>query len=424
MIQNMATLAEQANQINQHLKESAFIQKVQSTPVSVVLRIRLPGKSIFLHFGRGRGTEGLWLGDSAPSPDIRIRDKFQEWIKKYIVGQKITQVLIDEKYRIINFSLTSKYGESVFGLFYKGRKLYFSYKTLGLENSSFKSWLLGREDLSDENLFVDIYDGPEDKVGDVLVGSIEDSYKTLITYKEDTKRKKLIKKKIEIELNKIENIEKAVPLQGEMYSLNPSQITLKFKSLNLSIKEKYGENEHRFRDRAFTKIKNFKTSKNFSELKISKLRQDLENTKRSSFLQKTKYPVWANEIKHKKNKDVVFFAIGKIKGGIGKNVKGNDYLRNKFSTLSEDSWFHLEGEKSSHVVVKAKLEQISMKEIEQIGSLIRDHMHLSVESVKLIGSSIKNIKGLKGRPGAVTISNPNYFDVLYNSAWKEIISID
>jgi hypothetical protein len=424
MIQNMATLVEQANKVNQYLSESAFIQKVQSTPISVVLRIRLPGKSVFLHLGRGRGTEGLWLGESAPIADIRVKDKFQEWIKKYIVGQKIIHVSVDTKYRILIFSLSSKYGESSFGIFYKGRKLYFSYKTLGLENSSFKSWLLGSEENSEKNLFEDIYEGPEDKRGEVLVGDIEETYEKLITFKEDTKRKKLLKKKIETELKKINNIEQAVPLQGQMYSLNSIEINQRFKLLGLSIKEKYGENEHRFRDRAFTKIKNFKTSKKFSEDKILKLNQELENSKETSYLQKTKFPVWAKEVKHKKNKDVVFFSIGKTKGAIGKNVKGNDYLRNKFSSKAEDSWFHLEGEKSSHVVIKAKLEDLTSKEIEQIGSLIRDQMHLSLGNVKLIGSSIKNIKGLKGRPGAVTISNPNYFEVLYNSAWKEIISID
>jgi hypothetical protein len=374
--------------------------------------------------GRGRGTEGIWLGEKAPIADIRVRDKFQEWVKKYIVGQKITQISVDKKYRILTFDLVSKYGEGRLGFFYKGRKLYFSYRTIGIEGSIFKSWRLGSEENLNEGLFEDIYDGPEDKFGEVKPGDIESIYKSLVTYKEDTKKKKLLNKKIQNELKKLKNIEQAIPLQGEMYSLSPLEIRERFKNIGLSIKEKYGENEHKFRDRAFTKIKNFKTSKKFSEEKLEKLTSELKSCEKTIFLQKTKFPVWANPQKIIKNKDIVTFKMGKIKGAIGKNVRGNDYLRNKFSTSGDDSWFHLEGEKSSHIVLKTKLAELSASEVEQIGSLLRDHMHLSVERVKLIGSSIKNIKGLKGKAGAVTVSNPNYFDVLYNSAWKEIISID
>lgn len=424
MIQNMATLADQASKINQYLKEPAFIQKVQSTPISVVLRVRLPGKSIFLHLGRGKGTEGIWLGDTAPKADIRIRDKFQEWIKKYIVGQKITNLSIDEKYRIIIISLSSKFGESRFGLFYKGRKLYFSYCTQGAEESIFKSWRLGSEENFSSNLFKEIYDGPEDKLGVINYGNIEQSYEELVTLKEDTKKKKLLKRKIEAENKKLVNIEEAGVIQGEMYSMNASELAKRFKTIGLSIKEKYNENEHQFRDRAFTKIKNFKKSKDFSSKKLIRLEQELKGCSQVRVLQKTKFPVWAKEVKINRNKDVIFFTLGTKKGGIGRNVKGNDYLRNKFSTRKTDSWFHLEGEKSSHVVIKAELANLSVHEVEQIGSLIRDQMHLSAENVKLIGSSIQNIKGLKGKAGAVTISNPNYFEVLYNSSWKEIISID
>ena len=420
----MATLADQSKKVNEILNDSAFIQKVQSTPVSVVLRVRLPGKSIFLHLGRGRGTEGLWLGESAPVAEIRIRDKFQEWIKKYIVGQKITQITIDKKYRILTFELVSKYGEGRLGLFYKGRKLYFSYRTLGVEGSIFKSWRLGSEENITEGLFEDIYDGPEDKMGDISTGDIESIYKSLVTYKEDTKKKKLLNRKIQTETKKLENIELALPLQSEMYSLNSSEIRERFKKIGLSIKEKYGENEHKFRDRAFTKIKNFKTSRKFSEEKLKTLTSEMKSCEKTIFLQKTKFPVWAAPQKINKNKDIVSFTMGKIKGAVGKNVRGNDYLRNKFSSSADDSWFHLEGEKSSHIVLKAKLGDLTDIDVEQIGSLLRDHMHLSVERIKLIGSSIKNIKGLKGKAGAVTVSNPNYFDVLYNSAWKEIISID
>ena len=68
------------------------------------------------------------------------------------------------------------------------------------------------------------------------------------------------------------------------------------------------------------------------------------------------------------------------------------------------------------------LSDITDKYLELIGSIIRDKSNLLIEIIPLVFTQVKNLKGLKGRPGSVTLKNEKYRDVKYNRDWREIIS--
>ncbi len=427
MIQNLATLEFQSKKLNKKIQEGAFIQKVQSTPTTFTLRVRIPGETLVIHLGRGRGVEGMWLDETPPHKDFRIKDRFDDWLKNNLIGQKITKVETDKKYRILNFNLISKRGNTLFSLFYKGRNLNFVFKS---EEFIFKSWIgkkeedLGVKKYTPSEIYKGIYEGPEEKAGEVKLCDIQDHYNSLVSKKSDNRKRKLIEKKLlEIERG-FENIEKAQKLQQLLYGFNIDQTEKEFKKINLKIKKKYDENEFQFRDRAFQKIKNLKKSFEFLKSKKEKLKNEFDNLSEVTHLKKVNLPNWLEKSGRKlKDKSILEFTLNDKKGALGKNIKGNDYLRNQFGTKS-DTWFHLENEKSCHVVLKIELSSIDGEIAELIGSLIRDSMKKNSTELRLIYTSLSNIKGLKGKSGAVTITNPNYFKVLYNPKWKEIISLD
>lgn len=427
MIQNLSTLVSQVELINLSLEEGAFVQKIQSTPTTFCIRARIPGDSLFIHIGRGRGVEGLWLEEAAPEKEYRVKDRFDDWLKKNLIGLRINKMTCDKEQRIIHIDLTSKDKKYLFSLFYKGRALNFSFIS---NEESFRSWVGKKEEGYDvlpntsTEVFRELYSGPKAKTGEVKTYDLLEHYKSLVVKKSNSKKKKTLTKKITLLKTQLNYIDQAKELQGKLYGLGPQDIELAYKKIELKIKVKTGETEHQFRDRAFQKIKNLKNSKQYKEDKIRNLEEEVKASHDFFSLKKTNQPNWA-EIKGRKvkNNSILSFTILGRKGLLGRNVKGNDYARNTFGSKS-DTWFHLDKEKSCHVVLKMSKEEVTQEVADLIGSLIRDEMKKSSLELRLVYSSLSEIRGIRGRSGSVTISNPNYFKVLYNQNWKEIISVD
>ncbi|MBK23741.1 MAG: hypothetical protein CME70_07015 [Halobacteriovorax sp.] len=427
MIQNHSTLKYQVEHLNKKLSSGAFIQKVQSTPTTFTFRARTPGSTQIIHLGRGKGVEGLWVDEIPPKKEYRIKDRFDDWLKNNLIGQKIVKLSVDNNYRMIIFDLESKSGMAIFAVFYKGRNLNFFFKN---KDFIFRSWIGKKEANSkitqegNSSYFEGIYDGATELEGEIKIGNIQSHYDTLITRKSTGRRKKLLQAKIKKIKKTHVFIEQAKDLQNELYGFNSEKTESALAGIGLKIKKRFDENEYQFKDRAFAKLKNLKKSAKFLLEKERKINLELSNLKEVIHLKKVNFPNW-NEFKGRKlkNKSVVEFRIGETRGALGKNVKGNDFLRNQYGSKN-DTWFHLENEKSCHVVIKEEFAFINNELAELIGSLIRDTMKKSSTELHLIYTSLSNIKGLKGKSGAVTISNPNYFKVLYNPKWKEIISLD
>ena len=114
--------------------------------------------------------------------------------------------------------------------------------------------------------------------------------------------------------------------------------------------------------------------------------------------------------------------IPKLILGIGKNAKGNDFLRKNWAS-AEDYWFHLEGYKSTHAIVnRSSLSDLSNFIIEVIASLMVDHSSLKISEIPLIMTQVKNLKGLKGVAGSVRYKKEKYRVVSYIKEEDRLLS--
>ena len=83
------------DQIDHLIKSTDFplrVQKIYSTEHFIHLETRAPGQSLHVYLGRGSHYEGLFLWDKKPFADSRRQDKYLEYLRKNLRGQKIINV--------------------------------------------------------------------------------------------------------------------------------------------------------------------------------------------------------------------------------------------------------------------------------------------------------------------------------------------
>ena len=186
-------------------------------------------------------------------------------------------------------------------------------------------------------------------------------------------------------------------------------------------------NEYQKRNQVYQKIEGFKIGKAILEKRLA----DLEIEKRKWLegnvapkleTKKIIMPVWAQQSTKTKVSSPValdnFKTDTGLKVAIGKDVNANDYLRNKWAS-KEDYWFHLEGLKSPHLIIKCS--DTSLIPFPEIGSIIRDYGKYDISEIPLVYTQVKNLKGLKGKSGSVTFKKAKYIRVEYQRNWPEKI---
>jgi predicted ribosome quality control (RQC) complex YloA/Tae2 family protein len=88
--------------------------------------------------------------------------------------------------------------------------------------------------------------------------------------------------------------------------------------------------------------------------------------------------------------------------GVGNNANGNDQLRNKWAS-KEDIWFHLDGIKSAHAILKLDSPVVPSPElVNLVASILAYFSHFNGDWIPIIFTSVKNLKGVTGAPGMVT----------------------
>ena len=87
--------------------------------------------------------------------------------------------------------------------------------------------------------------------------------------------------------------------------------------------------------------------------------------------------------------------------GVGKSARGNDQLRSKWAG-KEDTWLHLDGLKSSHVIIKMPAGIPGSVEINLAASILARFSHFQGDWAPVIYTQVKNLKGVSGVPGMVT----------------------
>ena len=374
-----------------------------------------------------------------------------------MVNSKTGEIVLDGKDRIISLPYFKEKKINCFSFFWKGKDLIFSniYTKEG-HYYIFNSWTGKSEAIEGDSFEIqqeiflraqNSFDSIGRKVLNKNLNLNNKSHDFLNFYfdakessffkKNKNKKLKFLERKSEKIGNDIKKLTGLCEIEEDLKNLkisldNKNSYTL----CNKKIKFEKEWSMFKKRDILFGKIKKFKIG-----LQILKKRKDDCETEIKDIFSKKNVndikisnvkiikPFWKYESgKIKKvsiNKSRGFdeyILDNKYKLGIGLNSQGNDNLRKSFGRKN-DLWFHAESYKSCHCIIKAeKFSDISEAYFEAIGSIIRDKSNLEIEIIPLVFTQVKNIKGLKGKPGAVTLKKEKYRDVKYNSNWREIIS--
>ena len=111
--------------------------------------------------------------------------------------------------------------------------------------------------------------------------------------------------------------------------------------------------------------------------------------------------------------------FGNLSLGIGLSSNGNDQLRSDWAKKS-DYWFHLDGDKSPHIIIKLKDLSLTENVFIVVASAMISYSKMDYREANLIYTQVKNLKGVKGASGKVTYKKEKRIRVLYNKDWKNI----
>ncbi len=406
--------------MNEEVLPLGQIQKIYSTAHWVSLGIFDGTKRQYLYLGRGASYEGMALGPSFPPAAMRVKDRFLEYLRAHVEDKRAVAWIKDDLDRILLLKLSN---ESCFAFFWRGPQLYFlHYYTKEGQKKLFRSWRSSEK--SDLESWQEIKNDKElflyfDEVGRSEHSGSIFSKRKIEKYFEEQKdkssetglsssRKKFFLRKIE----RIENDLKKVKKWEEFRDKAEAALTYDERNTFYEKSKKLRQAQILLQGRLSDTLK----EKTQEELKPKRAAYD-DKVVNPIFEKQDTKPVEAN-IKQKTTHDIDIFSWGNVKIAVGISSSGNDYLRREWAH-KEDWWFHMEGERSAHVVVKIKnISEISDELYELIGSMVRDYSQVSFEEIPLIFAQVKNLKGIKGSKGSVTISRPRYRRVPYRKDWK------
>jgi predicted ribosome quality control (RQC) complex YloA/Tae2 family protein len=423
MIQYHLDLLKQIKNIKEISLSQGQIQKIYSTAYYIAISVRIPGKTWYLYFGRGGGFEGVWIHPTPPPPELRRKDKFLDYLRRHLSSCSFLDVSLDPFDRIVRLDY-QKFGKiQSFYWFWKGRKLYFIHYFQERAEAPFKILLSWRgkafqEDSPDAllNLFFDEVGRIQEMKKDMSSKELKEmesllseellasQFKTSKAKPDFLKRKKI---NIENDLKKAsewKKLQQIIDAHESLEGINELEFSghrIKFPR-DLNIFEK--------RDMVFQKIKKLKKGeiilKERLELVEKELSGKMENQKKISQIPIIK-PVWGVEVvKIKKSikthEDYKIFSLNNVQIGIGLNVHGNDYLRNKWANRN-DSWIHLDSRKSSHVIIKTNDNSTPSPEVLNLSaSILAYFSQFNSDWIPIIHTQVKNLKGISGSPGMVT----------------------
>lgn len=398
----------------------------------------MQGKTWYLYLGRGHGKEGVWISEKKPESFLRKRDRYLEYLRKHLESSQFKQLILDDQDRIISLEYF-KWGHiNKFFIFYNARNLYFCHHYFDPNShlfKCFKSWTMKGEfldrcdfDIFDEigrtNLNKDVMDLEIISISKLL-GDEKKQAMSLVNGHGGKSQKFLKRKKKRIldDLSSVQNIsglQKLAENEAELVNL-PTKNNLNGVRLKFQYQDFYKR-----RDEVYTKIKKLKKAKSILDLRLKDTEVALKGIKDIQVENKLKIiPVlWKkqeNKIKESKVSEKFYKIIdlGTIAIGIGLTAVGNDQLRSEWANKS-DIWFHLDGDKSAHIIIKLRDKNLTTEIFEIAASALVEFGQTSYESVNILYTQVKNLKGVKGAPGKVTYKKEKRIQVDVNKHWRDI----
>ncbi len=424
MIQYYLDLEKQVKIINESLRDQGQIQKIYSTSFYISINIRSLGRNWHLFLGRGGGYEGLWLSDKAPPSRLRRKDVFLEYLRKHLSSCRFIGLSIDQYDRIIKLDY-QKFGliQSLL-VFWKGRQLYFIHhfhETPEGVRKTLMSWngKSSTEFKDSENLFelfnqVGRQVSMNHEMSSKNISSIED----LLVEEEKLANLQTLNSGPQFLLRKKENIKEDLrkamqweKLQKILDSGDSLDNLYELKIDDQKVKLEGDLTSYERRGIVFDKIKKLKRGVSILTARLNDVEEELlgkkTEKKKVNELSIIK-PIWGVEKKGKveiaKSNETLEYKIFSFSGfqfGIGLNATGNDQLRNKWAN-KEDYWFHLDGYKSSHLILKVPSGQkFSISETNMAASILAHFSHFSGDWIPVIYTQVKYLKGVSGASGMV-----------------------
>lgn len=423
MIQYYLDLEKQVKNIREISLSQGQIQKIYSTAYYLSFSLRARGKTWQIYFGRGGGHEGVWLYDVPPPSELRRKDNFLEYLRRHISSCSFYELSLDKYDRIVKLDYL-KFGElQSFLWFWKGRKLYFLHYYQDQPETSFKLLLSWRGKAFTPGIEVrDLFEYFDEigrsrdmdhnkastTVPDIADLLIEEknaaALKTMNSKPNFLQRKK---ENIESDLRKARQWEKLQSILDKGQSLDN---VYELKVEDQKIKFEGELNPYERRNLLFQKIKKLKRGENILKERLGLVESELAGKNpqevKVSQIPITK-PVWGEEkataLISPKNQteDYKVFSLDGFQVGVGLNAQGNDQLRNKWAS-KEDHWIHLDGLKSTHVIVKMLNQGTITPDVLNIGASIVAHFsHFNDDWIPVIHTQVKNLKGVSGAAGMV-----------------------
>ncbi|GEM_PF-497894 len=453
MIQNLLTIQHSVQKYHTLVcgdkSSKGQVQKIYSTAHLICLVVRYPGQTVHLYLGRGGGYEGFWHGDIVPDSKFRIRDHFLEYLRKYVKGSLLVNVVSDDKDRIVSLEYKNSeiHGKCYF--FWKGRSLYFSNLTEDNEKNRllFKSWeSKGSTVPSDVEIeFGDIFDsiGRDDQTSDKHqiqeVDFLAEYYKKLdeltSTVLINGRKKKRFERKIEKIRDDLDRVKKWKEIVEYIKNLNyEAELPVELTISEVCFKFRRKWNTHQRIDYLYGKVKGFKKAEALLKERykeaLKECQEYIGGVRPEYKSPKIVGPVWSkekviirssgDESSSIKSEKVDYFNFLGVKCAVGKDACANDFIRSRWAS-PDDTWFHMDGDKGAHLILKHTT-NINLHEIfTLVGSIIRDYSGISSDEINLIYAKVKDVKGVTGNAGKITYKRAKQIRVLYNRSWKEIV---
>lgn len=383
-----------------------------------------------IYIGRGNQYQGLFLSTIAPPAFLRVQDRLLDYARKYLVGARLGECEVDEKFQAMLFHFKTEHADNSFLFGYKERQLFFIRQS---GEEVYTSW---NGETNQEKNLISLLDGFEPDKG-LMSGKCP----TIEQYLQDETKKHggqpLQKKKEKFIVRKIHNIEKDFEevkkwalmekdLLEDSVSLESEEIVfhgqkIKFHGIQSPWQKK---------DIVFKKIKKLKKAEEILAQRLAETREELKRVQSGEFeievtKEKVIQPLWLTSAKSAKPEShqyhVKDFKLRHLSGVIALDAASNDWIRSQ--AHKEHYWFHIENYPGSHCIVKTDdFSQFKMEDLEAIASMLRDFSKLSISEIPILYSQIKNIKGMKGVKGEVILKKPKYLRCVYRN-WKEIITV-
>lgn len=367
--------------------------------------------------GRGHGHEGLWNDEKQIISFLRKRDRFLEYLRKFLSASILYNIEIDKKDRIFKIDYRRFGQKNTMLFFYCGRELYFANRFFNEKKhirELFCSWKgTSIDDFagSDFELFDEI--GRKD-IENKIQKSKDRNFSKLIksenTKAESTaiggKSLKFLKRKEKKILQDIANTNLVDELRQKTLMNDLDSLPMKNKIGDIKINFKSKEHFKR-RDEIFLKIKKLNKAKSILSLRLEDTQIKIKEHGKKKNLQntlKTIAPLWMNKskevLKVENKQEYKLFCTDLCDIGIGITARGNDGLRKEWAKKT-DTWFHLDGDKSPHIIVKMKSGVIDEKIYQIVAACMKKFGKINSDEATLVYTLVKNLKGVKGAAGKV-----------------------